>query len=306
MSAAPSVRRVVAWALATALWGVAVPVSAQLPAAPVPAALDLGQQASGQVAEGGRTFHAYAGVGGTRLRATLVAPGARTGVAIYDTNGAEVAYADGDGGATVSYTLPEDGIYLVGITSAASAVRYTLSIDGQEPRIRYEYDEPGVASGAAGQLPAEAAPVPATPPPTAFVADPAVWGVYAQLAGRLTVPKPGVYQVAWVWVRPGEELAEEWRDGTGRVASRSLITPTGQPGQLLLRSQVLGDKEWLGRVGEGGRITLVGKGGFKLAYVVELIGDGLYQMRRARVDANGEPTSILAATPRNQWVLAPE
>lgn len=199
--------------------------------------------------------------------------------------------------------LADDGIYLFGVTRAQAGADYALELDGQVPRIEYVYDD--AASPSALQSPA-APPAPSIPQaPQAFAADPAVWGIYARLAGRQSVPVPGVYHLAWVWSRPGEELVEEWRDGNDRVAHTNTLTPTGRPGELRQRASYLGGKEWLGRVGEGGRVTFVGRGLLKAPFVVEISPDDVFQLRRAKVDGNGEPTSVEPPGERTRWTLAP-
>ena len=297
-----------AWALALCLLSVGV-------AAQSPAQLALGQRSAGTTSTDGGEFHAFAAIAGTRLQLTLSLPATLGAVTLYDQAGDEIARAEGRDAIALAHTLEEDGIYLVGITSAASGIAYTLALDGQEPRIAYVYDEP---EPGAATLPAVATSPPApaqpgaletsTPPPVdppAFAADPAVWGVYARLAGRRTASETSPYQMAWVWSRPGEELKEEWRDSQGKLGGTVVIVPTGQPGELRLRSGALGGKEWIGRVDEEGRITYVGSGLFKWAFIVDLPGGDVYRSRRTKVDAEGRPTSIQPATERNLWPLVP-
>ena len=116
---------------------------------------------------------------------------------------------------------------------------------------------------------------------------------------------PGIYAVAWVWTRPGEELVEQWLDGTGRVVHTNTLTPTGTPGQLLQRASYLGGKEWLGKVGQDGRVTYVGRGLLKWPFVAEISPEGVFQMRRAKVDGDGNPTWIDKPMERASWPLVP-
>lgn len=276
--------------------------------AQVPERIALGERRSGTAAGDGGVFYAFAAVQGTRLQATLAMPELRGAVTLYGAEGIELARAEGEGTVSLAHTLDEDGIYLIGITSAEASKDYTLALDGQEPRIEYVYDEPLLPSGE-GAPPVAPPVLNASPAPVAlaspFVADPAVWGVYARLAGRRSVPDPDRYDLTWTWVRPGEELLEEWRDTRGRVVSTIVIRPGGTPGTLQLRSSMLGGKEWVGRIGDGGHVTFVGVGLTKLPFVVEIAADGTYQLRRAKVDANGQPTTIQPAGRYSRWALAP-
>jgi hypothetical protein len=164
------------------------------------------------------------------------------------------------------------------------------------------------APGPAAQIPSlsTAAAAAATPPPTpAFVADPAVWGVYARLAGRRSVEVPNIYTLAWVWTKPGEELVEQWLDPTGRAVHTNTLTPTGTPGQLLQQSSYMGGKQWLGKIGEDGRVTYVGQGLLKWPYLVEISPEGAFQMRRVKVDREGNPTWIDTPQEHAVWALVP-
>ena len=227
----------------------------------------------------------------------LALPGSLAAVTLYDQAGAEIARADGVGDVSLEHTLGSDGIYLLGITSAAKGQPFAVTLDGTEP----EYDPaPAPTSAAASEAMGPSAS--ATP---VFAADPAVWGVYAQLAGRRTVDVAGTYTLAWVWSRPGEELVEQWLDGSGRIAHTNTLTPTGQPSQLLQRGSYLGGKEWLGMVGADGRVTFVGRGLMKKPYVVDVSPDGQFRMLKAKVDADGRPTWIGDPYSNAVWQLAP-
>ncbi|WP_202842393.1 hypothetical protein [Luteimonas saliphila] len=308
-----------------------------------PPPIRLDQHIQGTASSGGGAFHAFAATHATRVRLVLSLPDAFGAVALYDTAGVEIAWVDGYGEVTLSHTLPADGIYLVGITSATPGVAYGLTLTGQEPRITYVYDDesgpgPGLEDAvivAASAEPESAEPAaaaektapeamrsgplqPAEPAeatqmdagarssPEADQPDPAVWGVYARLIGRRTVPRAGSYQLAWHWNRPGEEIREEWHNSQGKVAGTIAIRPTGQAGQLRLHSAMLGGKEWIGRIGDGGQVTYVGVGLLKLPFVVDVSDEGMYRSRRAKVDDAGRPISIQPADMRSQWPLSPE
>jgi hypothetical protein len=265
------------------------------------AQIALGERVSGAASASGGDLYVYFGMEGTRLRARLVLPG-QGALTLYGPDGDELARSEGEGSAELSQTLLDDGIYLFGVTRAQAGADYALELDGEVPRIEYVYDDAASPSAAPPAPPAPAAsPMPPTP---AFVADPAVWGIYTRLAGRRSVPVPGTYYLAWKWSKPGEELVEEWRDGNDRVAHTHTLTPTGRSGELLQRASYLGGKEWLGRIGEDGRVTFVGRGLLKSPYQVEISSDEVFQMRRAKVDSNGQPLSVEPPTKRARWTLA--
>lgn len=293
----------VIWLAGLALAAVSVLAQAQ-----VPATLDLGARASGSASTPGGDLYVVFGVEGMRLQARLTIPG-HGAVTLYDPDGAELARSEGEGSAELTHTLADDGIYLLGVTRAVAGDDYELALDGQVPRIEYVYDEPAATPVAAVStapvsvpvVPPAPAPAPVVPTASAFVADPAVWGVYAHLAGRRSVPVPGSYSLAWQWVRPGEALVEQWLDGTGRVVHASTLTPTGQPDGLLKKDSFLGGKEWDGTVESDGSVTMVGRGLMKRPHQVG-VANGVFEMRR--VSRPGQPgMTVEPAGARTRWVL---
>lgn len=267
------------------LWIVGLSILGALPlpaASQTPSTIDYGQRVTASTLTDGGEFYAFVGLKDTRVRVQLALPGSLAAVTFYDQAGGEIARADGVGDVSLEHTLGSDGIYLLGVTSASKGQQFAVTLDGTEP----EYD-----------------PVPPETP--LFAADPAVWGVYARLAGQRTVDVAGTYTLAWVWSKPGEELVEQWLDGSGRIAHTNTLTPTGKPSQLLQRGSYLGGKEWLGMVGADGRVTFVGRGLMKKPYVVDVSPDGQFRMLKAKVDADGRPAWIGAPYSHAVWQLAP-
>jgi hypothetical protein len=281
--------------------GVVLALAFSTAQAQVPARLELGGQVSGAASSPGGDLYVVFGVEGMRLQAQLTILG-HGAVTLYDPEGAELSRVEGEGGAELKYTLADDGIYLLGVTRAAAGEDYVLALDGQVPRIEYVYDDPAATPVAAEPTPsvAEPAPVPEPPATPAFVPDPAVWGVYAQLAGRRTVPVPGIYSLAWQWVRPGEALVEQWVDGNDRVVHTSTFTPAG-PGKLHKKDDFLVGKGWDGTVESDGSITFVGQGIFMRPHQVG-IADGVFEMRMVKKPGRPEMT-VEPAGKRTRWVL---
>ncbi len=268
--------------------------------AQTPAQIELGQRASGTAAGEGGTFYAFIGLQGTRLQARLTLPDALGAVTLYGADGAELARGEGTGAASLSHTLQDDGIYLLGVTSAAKGKNYELALDGQVPRIEFVYDDENANADADAAKKAPATP--AGPPP--FVADPAVWGVYAKLAGRQSVQKDdGTYRIAWAWERPGEVLVEKWLNPDGSVAHTNTVTPTGKPGELLQHSSYMAGKKWDGRIDAEGNVNYVGRGLLKSPYQLGLAADGAVEMRRIKVK-NGEATVVPGGS-QVRWSLEP-
>lgn len=282
------------------LWIVSLSILGALPlpaASQTPSTIDYGQRVTASTLTDGGEFYAFVGLKDTRVRVQLALPGSLAAVTLYDQAGGEIARADGVGDVPLEHTLGSDGIYLLGVTSASKGQQFAVTLDGSEP----EYGPVPAPTPAAASEPELTAP--ATRPP--FAADPAVWGIYARLAGRRTVNVTGTYMLAWVWSKPGEELVEQWLDGSGRIAHTNTLTLTGKPSQLLQRGSYLGGKEWLGMVGADGRVTFVGRGLMKKPYVVDVSPDGQFRMLKAKVDADGRPAWIGDPYSHAVWQLAP-
>jgi hypothetical protein len=302
-------------------WLLALCLLAGLAAAQTAAPIRLNQRVQGTVSADGGSFHAFAAVHATRVRLVLELPDALGAVTLYDGKGEEIAFAEGRGEVELLHTLAADGIYLVGVTGLEPGARYRLTLAAQEPRTVYLYDdvpepivdawaEPARESATAAVTPERRQEVPVTSTFFQAVADdavdPATWGAYARLVGRRTAA-PGRFrnQLAWTWARPGEVLHEDWYDSRGRHLGTVVITRGGQPGELLLRSGLFGDKEWRGRVDGDGSITFVGTRLTKLPFVVDLAPDGAYRSRTAKVDGDDRAVSIVPADDGNTWPLAP-
>jgi hypothetical protein len=320
-------------------WLLALCLLAGLAAAQTAAPIRLNQRVQGTVSADGGSFHAFAAVHATRVRLVLELPDALGAVTLYDGKGEEIAFAEGRGEVELLHTLAADGIYLVGVTGLEPGARYRLTLAAQEPRTVYLYDdvpepivdawaEPARESATAAVTPERRQEVPVarkkvlvTDDPTGAddaaglgtgqavaddAVDPATWGAYARLVGRRTAA-PGRFrnQLAWTWARPGEVLHEDWYDSRGRHLGTVVITRGGQPGELLLRSGLFGDKEWRGRVDGDGSITFVGTRLTKLPFVVDLAPDGAYRSRTAKVDGDDRAVSIVPADDGNTWPLAP-
>ena len=287
------------------LWIVGLSILGALPlpaASQTPSTIDYGQRVTASTLTDGGEFYAFVGLKDTRVRVQLALPGSLAAVTFYDQAGSEIARADGVGDISLEHTLGSDGIYLLGVTSASKGRQFTVTLDGTEP----EYDPVPAPTPVATAEPMGPT-ASATRPPEApqFAADPAVWGVYVRLAGRRTVDVAGSYTLAWVWSKPGEELVEQWLDGSGRIAHTNTLTPTGKPSQLLQRGSYWGGKEWLGMVGADGRVTFVGRGLIKRPYVADLSPDGQFRILKAKVDADGRPAWIGDPYSNAVWQLAP-
>jgi hypothetical protein len=287
------------------LWIVRLSILGALPlpaASQTPSTIDYGQRITASTLTDGGEFYAFVGLKDTKVRVQLALPGSLAAVTFYDQTGGEIARADGVGDVSLEHALGSDGIYLLGVTSASKGQQFALTLDGTEP----EYDPVPAPTPAAASEPMGPTASATRPPETPlFAADPAVWGVYARLAGRRTVNAAGNYMLAWVWSKPGEELVEQWLDDSGRIAHTNTLTPTGKPSQLLQRGSYLGGKEWLGMVGADGRVTFVGRGLIKKPYVVDVSPDGQFRMLKAKVDADGRPAWIGDPYSHAVWQLAP-
>jgi len=267
-------------------------------AAQAPARILLGQRVAGAAAGEGGDFYAYVGLQGTRLKAQLSLPGLGA-VTLYGADGTELARTEGTDNVTLAHTLDDDGIYLLGVTRGGKGAAYTLALEGQVPVIAFVYEDD--AKAVAGDATKVAPATPAGPPP--FVADPAVWGVYARLAGRTSVKKDHSYYLSWVWQRPGEVLVEEWRGPSDTVAFTNTITPTGTPGRLHQQSSYLGNKQWDGVITKDGGVAYVGRGILKMPYRLSLTADEVLEMRRVKVQ--GDEVTVTPGGALSVWPLVP-
>ena len=129
-----------------------------------------------------------------------------------------------------------------------------------------------------GQRGAAAQEAPAQP-----VADPAVWGIYAQLAGTTRQAADG-YRLQWRWSQPGKELIEEYiAPSSGKLAYTSTITPGPTPGTLHALGSALGGKEWNGTLQPDGSVVFAGTGMLKFSYKATIGSDGAYEIRGVKL-----------------------
>jgi hypothetical protein len=145
-------------------------------------------------------------------------------------------------------------------------------------------------------------------PAQAQDADPARWGVYARLAGSERQAGPDGYRLRWRWIRPNEELAEDYIvPRSGNVSSTNVITPGEQPGTLLVTGS-FGPvtKYWDGKVLPDGSVDFIARGLRKIPYRAMLLDDGTYEIRGLNLD-NGVVTSLKPVNELNRYkvVIAP-
>ncbi|MBB1059537.1 hypothetical protein [Marilutibacter spongiae] len=134
-------------------------------------------------------------------------------------------------------------------------------------------------------------------------ADPAVWGDFAEVAGRTASGGERAYTLRWQWQVPGQVLVQEYLNpGDGSVANREEIQPGNAPGRLLLTSSVLGNKQWNGTLQADGSVLFIGKGLLKLPYRVGLSDDGAWEVRRVKLDGE-RIASILPVDDYNHFVF---
>jgi hypothetical protein len=133
-------------------------------------------------------------------------------------------------------------------------------------------------------------------------ADPLKWGVYAKLAGVERQAGPDGYRLRWRWVKPNEELAEDYiLPRTGNVASTNTITPGEKPGTLVVTGSIgLGRKYWDGKILPDGSVDFIGRGIIKYPYRAVLLDDGSYELRGLNL-ANGVVTSAKPANARDHY-----
>jgi hypothetical protein len=114
-------------------------------------------------------------------------------------------------------------------------------------------------------------------------ADPAVWGIYAQLAGSTRQAVDG-YRLHWRWSQPGKELVEEYfAPANGKLMHTSTITPGPGPGTLHVAGSSLGGKEWNGTLQPDGSVVFAGTGMLKMSYKATIGSDGAYEIRGVKI-----------------------
>jgi hypothetical protein len=114
-------------------------------------------------------------------------------------------------------------------------------------------------------------------------ADPAVWGIYAQLVGSTRQASDG-YRLHWRWSQSGKELVEEYFvPSSGKLAYTNTITPGPTPGTLHALGSALGGKEWNGTLQPDGSVVFAGTGMLKFSYMATIGSDGAYEIRGVKV-----------------------
>jgi len=139
-------------------------------------------------------------------------------------------------------------------------------------------------------------------PARAQDADPAKWGVYAKLPGVERQAGPDGYRLRWRWVKPNEELAEEYIvPRTGLVASTNTITLGARPGTLVVTGTFgAGTKTWNGTVLPDGSVDFIVQGILATPYRAVLLEDGSFEMRRLKLD-KGVVASVKPAKARDHY-----
>lgn len=273
-------------------------LTAQAAMAQAPARIEMGQVTTGKVSADGGNFYVFAGVGGTKLT-VFAAIDTLAAVALYDAQGNELAMLQDRSAIFLHHTLPEDGIYLLGITSAVPNLDYTLMVEGELAPSDVADAEPAAPTATTAEVPAPAAASPAV-----VSADPAVWGVYARLVGRRTQEVKNRYTLVWLWQEPGKVLLEQWQDGTGKVRFTTTIRPAGEPGRLLMHTNYLGDKDWDGTITAEGNVNFIGRGMFKFPYQAALTDRDVFEMRRVQASKGGE--LVHPAEKHSRWPMEPQ
>lgn len=119
--------------------------------------------------------------------------------------------------------------------------------------------------------------------PAQPAADPAVWGIYAQLAGTTRQAVDG-YRLHWRWARPGKELVEEYvAPSSGKLMHANTITPGPSPGTLHAAGSSLGGKQWNGTLQADGSVVFAGTGMLKMSYKAAMASDGAYEIRMVKL-----------------------
>ena len=119
--------------------------------------------------------------------------------------------------------------------------------------------------------------------PAQPAADPAVWGIYAQLAGTTRQAVDG-YRLHWRWAQPGKELVEEYvAPSSGKLMHTSTITPGPSPGTLHAAGSSLGGKQWNGTLQADGSVVFAGTGMLKMSYKAAMASDGAYEIRMVKL-----------------------
>jgi len=126
------------------------------------------------------------------------------------------------------------------------------------------------------------------------------WGVFDKLAGQELKSNDGGYTIRFSWVRPGEELLQEWvHPSSGKVVGTAVTVRDPVTGQLREGKTVAASaKGYLGTTGSDGSVAfLKGKSGYRW----QLAADGFVE----RVDLKLAGSTVVAkpAVPYARWAL---
>ena len=156
------------------------------------------------------------------------------------------------------------------------------------------------------QTPAPASAEAATPPDNL-----AAWGIYAQLAGQTmqdTDPTGKGFRLHWRWETPGQVLALEWsrdKDKPDKAPYTATVRLGPEAGTLVLKTNFLMHKEWVGTLHEDGTVSYVGKGMLKMPYSIRISEQGNYEeiydngyvIRYAAITNSATPAAVAQTTP---------
>lgn len=217
------------------------------------------QSVSGSASSKGGDLYQFIGLSGTLIQAKLSLPGSGF-LTLYSPDGEELIRAEGKSNIELKTRLNEDAMYFIGVIRTQPGAAYSLALKS-------------LMSDPVTAIPAKGSTTdPATP-----AADPAVWGLYAQLLGQQRQAEGG-YRLHWRWEVPQQVLVEEWLNpATGKVVHTHTLRPGTAPGSLELDASYLGGDR-SGKITADGSVEFLGKGFFKHNYRTQLAPNGDFEM----------------------------
>lgn len=126
-------------------------------------------------------------------------------------------------------------------------------------------------------------------------ADPAVWGVYAQLVGhRYQPPTSGFPGFEIAWTKPGEEMRESviWLE-KNKISASTLIKRGARTGQLIATNT---HGEWIGTIEADGSVLFLRDAYFKKPYRTSMAADGTLEVQSVRLK-DDQVAAITISTP---------